>query len=478
MRQDTGSATYIPSEKSSTGLPTTSWPFSRGMTEGRLLPVSPVTGICYLNVKENDKAESRFREVLEGDSRWAGDARFYLGKIQMDKGHYDQASVYYKAAYESADNHERKIQSLYQLGWCYMRLTSFDKAAETFDALWDLDQTHNLSADSLYRAGTAFSYMEQWEESLVRFRKALEIIDYFNLREELLYQTAWSYFMLMKIEDAVSYLSELETEFPGSPLPADGLFRAAETFSERGETDAAIRSYQILYENYNDSPLAETALYRALSLSGDRTKKLRLISEFLGRYSGGDRALQTASQLADILESEELTDTDQKVLHDILDLELQNSERTVILLGQYSTILDQGDTLEKLNRLSGTSGIRAREVTKIQLYKGICYYNAGNNDEAKQLFDKVMEGDFPLWEPKLCFYTAVMLEESGEAKTAADEFLRLPYRYPGQKDWVEKALYRAAAAYRMSGDTKATAEPRRDFPKIPRIRVYTASSRR
>ena len=413
-------------------------------------------GICYLNVKENDKAETRFIEVLDGDSAWSEDARFYLGKIQMDKGHYEQAAKYYMAAYESSENHERKIQSLYQLGWSYMRLAAFDKAAEAFDKVWELDQTHNLSADSLYRAGTALSYREQWEESLVRYQKALEIIEYFSLREELLYQTAWSYFMLMKIEDAVSYLAELEKEFPGSPLPADGLFRAAESFTERGETDASIRSYRILYEKYNNSPLAETSLYRALSLSTDRKEKLNLINEFMERYTGGERALQAAAQLAQILEQDNRDDQESKIIDEILRLNLRNSERTVILLGQYYTQLDQGETLEKLNQLSGTSDIRPREVAKIQLYKGICHYNAGRADEARQLFEKVMDGDVPAFGAEALFFIASMHEDGGDPKSAADEFLRIQYRYPGQKSWVERALYRAALAYRKSGDMESS----------------------
>ncbi len=412
-------------------------------------------GICYLNVKENDKAEARFLDVLKGESAWSEDARFYLGKIQMDKGNYEQAAKYYKTAYESSENLERKIQSLYQLGWSYMRLASFDKAAHTFDTLWNLDQSHNLSADSLYRAGTALSYLEEWEESLVRYRKALEIIEYFSLREELLYQTAWSYFMLMKIEDAVSYLAELEKEFPGSPLPADGLFRAAESFTERGEIDASIRTYRILYENYNSSPLAETSLYRALSLSSDRREKLNLINEFMSRYTGSERALQAAGQLAAILEEGNTDEQERILIDEILRLNLQNSERTVILLAQYYTELDQGETLEKLNQLSGTSGIRPREVTKIQLYKGISHYNAGNPEDAAQFFDKVMDGDFAAYGAEALFYTASMLEDGGDAKSAADEFLRIQYRYPGQKSWVEKALYRAVLAYRMSGNMES-----------------------
>ena len=413
-------------------------------------------GICYLNVKENDKAEERFLDVLKGDSVWSEDARFYLGKIQMDKGHYEQAAKYYKASYEGAKNKERKIQSLYQLGWSYMRLASFEKAADAFDTVWELDKKHNLSADSLYRAGTALSYMEKWEDSLVRYRKALEIIEYFSLREELLYQTAWSYFMLMKIDDAVSYLEELEKEFPGSPLPADGLFRASESFMERGETDTAIRSYRILYEKYNASPLAETSLYRALSLSENRQEKLSLILEFMGRYSGSERALQTANQLAVILEEGDPDESINKIVDEILSLNLKNSERTVILLGRYYSRLDQGDTLDKLNSLSGTSGIRAREVTKIQLYKGICHYNAGRSDEAKLLFEKVMDGDFPSYGAESLFYIATMYEDAGESKTAADEFLRIQYRYPNQKAWAERALYRAALAYRKSGDRESS----------------------
>ncbi|MBF9015660.1 MULTISPECIES: tetratricopeptide repeat protein [unclassified Oceanispirochaeta] len=411
-------------------------------------------GICYLNVKDNDQAEPRFKELAEADppTLWTGDAFFYLGKIQMDRGHYKEATSYYKLAAENSEDTERKVQSLYQLGWSLMRTASFKEASDAFDKLYSIAPEHSLAGDSLYRSGTALSYLELWTESLERFTKALELIEYFTLREELLYQTAWSHFMLMNFDDALSYLKQLEKEFPTSPLPADGLFRAAEALTEKGETEAAVDAYISLYNEFTSSPLSETALYRALSLSMDNSEKLALMKEFLSLYSGNDRAFQTALQAASILQEGNLKENEKTLSSEILSLDLDGRERAVILLGQYYPLLKEKETLQKLNKLSALENLTNSEQEKINLYKGIWNYWAGNSLEAASAFDSIMSADISVYSAEAQYYTAKMLGDLKEWKKAGDAFLRIRYRYPDQQAWVERAVYDAALAYKKAGD--------------------------
>lgn len=414
-------------------------------------------GICYLNVKDNDLAEPRFRELAAADppTDWTGDAFFYLGKIQMDRGQYKEASTYYTLASESSQNTERKVQSLYQLGWSLMRTASFLEASAAFDKLYELAPDHSLAGDSLYRSGTALSYLELWPESLERFTEALKLIEFFTLREELLYQTAWSQFMLMNFEEALSYLKILEQEFPGSPLPADGLFRGAEALSEKGDIDEAVDAYITLYREFPGSPLSETALYRSLSLSRDSSERLALIKEFLSLYSGNDRALQTAVQTASILREGDLRENEEILLEDILSLNLSDRERTVILLGKYYNQLKDSATLEKLNQLSALDSLNSSELEMIRLYKGIWYYWAGMTSEASEIFDTIMKADISAYSAEAQYYKARILGDLSEWKQSGDAFLRIRYRYPDQQFWVELALYEAALAYKKAGDSES-----------------------
>jgi tetratricopeptide (TPR) repeat protein len=413
-------------------------------------------GICFLNSKDIDRAEKEFTELAETKkpTLWTGDANFYLGKIQMDKGSYKDAIGYFKTAVATSANSERKIQTLYQLGWCYMRMISFQEASDAFDALWNLDQNHPLSGDSLYRSGTALSYLELWDESLIRFKKALELVEYFSLREELLYQTAWSYFMLMNFDSAMDYLKQLEIEFPDSPLPADGLFRAAETLYEKGEKTAAVTAYIALYNEFVTSPLSETALYRALTLTENREEKLDLIKIFLNQYSGNDRSLQSVLQLEDML-NRGMIKPNQQQIQNILDLKLTNRERTIIQLGLLYTQLEMEESLQTLNDLSGLLDISPREQEQIKLYKGIAQYHAGNILQAGTLFSEVLKGDTSKFSAEAQFYKAKILQDQGEWKKAADAYLSIRYRYPDQEDWVLKSLFQAALSYNNAGDTES-----------------------
>ncbi|MDC7240218.1 MAG: tetratricopeptide repeat protein [Spirochaetales bacterium] len=419
-------------------------------------------GICYMNVKDTEQAEPIFEDLTEDDTDnpWRGDAYFYLGRINMDKGSYTKAAENYSLAAEYSSSTERRVQSLYQLGWSLMRTASFEEASAAFDRVYDIAPDHNLAGDSLYRSGTALSYMELWEESLERFTKALEIIKYFTLREELLYQTAWSHFMLMNFDDALSYIRMLESEFPGSPLAADGLFRAAEALTEKRENKMAVEAYLSLYREFPDSPLAETALYRALSQSENRDERMDLIREFLSRYSGSERAMQTSLQLAGILEKEDLSDSDKTIVDQILSLDLGDRERAVILLGSYYTLLKEEGTLDKLDELSSYTGLRQEELKKIELYKGIWNYWAGNIIEAREAFDGIIDGDISAYSAEAQFYTAKILGDQLQWREAGDAYLRIRYRYPDQEKWVIEALYEAAMAYKRAGDAESFSRTR------------------
>ncbi len=436
-------------------------------------------GICYMNVRENKAAEKQLQKVLDGhSSEWSGDAYFYLGKIQMDEGNYSKAASFYRNAALKSVKKERKIQALYQLGWSFMRLGSFQEAADSFDELWELDKTHDLAADSLYRGGMAYSYLEKWEESLFRYKKALEIIGFFNLREELLYQTAWSCFMLMRFDDALSYLKVLEKEFPGSPLPPDGIFRAAEAFGDKEDFSAALKAYILLYEEYPDNPLAETALFRAQNITTDMKTRLELMGKFFGTYPVSSRGEAMARQLQKLLRSGDLEGVEHKEVKAILKENLTEQERGIILLGLYYSQLDLEGTMEKLKALDAYSGLGNGEVIRIQLYKGICLARTGHPEQASPYFDGVLKSDFKDLAAEAQFWKARLYSEAGEWKKAADEYLRIPYRYPGEAQWVEQALFRAAEAYWFSGDResyeRSAGRLQKEFPESPWIESLKA----
>ena len=198
----------------------------------------------------------------------------------------------------------------------------------------------------------------------------------------------------------------------------------------------AVEAYLSLYREFPSSPLAETALYRALSQSEKQDEKMALIKEFLSRYTGSERAMQTSLQLADILEEGALSDAESQIVSGILDLELNDRERAVILLGSYYTKLRETETLNKLDQLSSFSGLRVEEIKKIELYRGIWNYWAGNISEARDAFNTVIDGDISAFSAEAQFYTARILGDQLQWREAGDAYLRIRYRYPDQEYWL------------------------------------------
>jgi TolA-binding protein len=411
------------------------------------------SGICSLNIQDTEEAIAIFTRITEeeGVDYWKGDSYFYLGQISMEQGNYYRSAEYFTLASEFSAN-GRRAESLYQLGWSQMRLARFTAAAASFDSLSSEFPENKLAGDSLYRAGIALSYLEEWEASLTRFMPALEIMENAQIREELLYQIAWSYFMMEDFSSAMEYLTSLQEEFPDSPLPPDGLYRAAEALQEKGKTSSAVYAYKQVYDLFPDNPLAETALIRALSFSENLLDSLVFAREYLSSNPSGDKAYEVAESIAAKIQREDPKDEGVKEIEHILALPLDNSVRAVFLLAQYSRLLEDENTIGKLEELESMEGLQEEEIQRISLYKGIYYYEMENGEQAERLFNNLLDGSFPAISAEAQFYLALMLEREELWQEAADAFLRIRYRYPGQTEWISRSLYKASLAYWQSGD--------------------------
>jgi TolA-binding protein len=428
------------------------------------------SGICSLNIRETGEAAALFNRVIEGDSSkvWTGDAYYYLGKIAMDEGNYYRASDNFSLAVKVSTTSARRAESLYQLGWSQLRLTRFEDAAVSFETLAADYPDHKLAGESLYRAGIALSYMEEWKASLERFIPALKMIEYASLREELLYQIAWSHFMMEDFPRAMEYLSELQNEFPDSPLPPDGLFRAAEALQERGSSEAAVFSYKQVFDLFPDSPLAETSLFRALSFTEDFRDSLKLMQEYLISFPSVEKAHLIARQIDYRIRQKALTQQEGELIQEILSLPLENSVRAVIQLAQYYGELDSKEIFPKLDELEALEGLREEDLKKIHLYRGIARFKQGESEKAAPLFESLLDDLYADTAAEAQFNLALILLDQEKWKEAADAFLRIRYRYPGQNEWISRGLYEASLAYMKASDFESfnrTAEMlQREYP--------------
>ena len=413
------------------------------------------SAICSLNLEDIEQAAGLFTALTEAEGKvyWKGDAYFYLGKIAMEKGSYREAADFYASAVETAAYAERKVDSLYQLGWSYLRLSRFEEASESFEKLAEEFPDHELAGESLYRSGIALSYKEDWKASLDRFLPALNVIDYPTLREELLYQISWSYFMLEEFDSAMAYLGELQKNYPDSPLPADGLFRAAEALQEAGKTAAAVYAYKRVFSLYPHAPLAESALFRALSFSSDLTEQFLLMKEYLLKFASPEKALVLADRIAGTLRVNELTEKQESLIAYILTLPVMaNAPAAVIELAYCYRKPGEGTVSTKLDKLAGYETLREKDRLMIDLCRALYSQAMGDSVTAEEIFRTLGECEESAIGAESLFHLALLQKNENFWKNAADAFLRIRYRYPEERGWVSRGLYEAALAYRKAED--------------------------
>ena len=420
-------------------------------------------GICSLNIGETDDAVRVFTSIIEteGSVYWKGDAYFYLGKISMDRGRYMDAASFYSSAADLASYPDRHAESLYQLGWSYMRLSQFRDASLSFDTLASSYPDNILAGDSLYRSGLALSYLEEWKSSLDRYLPALEKIDYASMREELLYQISWSHFMMEDFTAAMEYLQGLQNEFPDSPLPPDGLFRAAEVFMDKEKIESAVYAYQQLYYLFPENPLSETALFRALSFTGNLSEKFLLMNEYLTNYPSENTAKLIVRQLIEVLDDNSVNEKMIDQIRQIQDLPvIDDNGSDQIELALLSLSLKEVETLNKLNDMGLRDGMSDEIKHSISLYKGLHFYQNGDYTNAERFLKPLVDTASSDIAARAQFTLAGILLDQELWKNAADAFLRIRYRFPKEHSWISKGMYEAVTAYRQAGDNQSSERTR------------------
>ena len=420
------------------------------------------SGICSLNIGETEEAILIFTSLteIEGAVYWKGDAYYYLGKIAMEKGSYQEAASHYGNAADLAAYPERHTESLYQLAWSYMRLSRFEDASLYFDKLASSFPDHVLAGDSLYRSGLALSYLEEWTSSLERYLPALEVIEYASLREELLYQIAWSHFMLEEFSTAMDYLKELQKEFPDSPLPPDGLFRAADVFIDKGKTASAVYSYQQLYYLFPENPLSETSLFRALSFSTDLPEKFLLMKEYLTTFPSPDKAKRIARLIAGTLEDNPVDDRLIAQVKQIQDLPVMKENGAIdIELALFSLSLKEENTLNSLNDLGLRENLSEEVQLKISLYRGLHFYLNGDFENAEAFLKPLVGSAVDKIAAQAQYTLAQILYDQELWKNAADAFLRIRYRFPEEKSGLPEGCFRRSRPTGMQGISRVLTEP-------------------
>lgn len=214
------------------------WNCSSG-TNTSLLPADEHLAYAMKLYNEEDylKAIDEFQNIMlqYPGKEVADDAEYYLGMSYFNRGEYILAAYEFSKLIKNIPASEFVPVAQYQLAQSYYKLSP----------PYQLDQKYTEQAIDEFQA----------------------FIDFFPMNE--------------KVPEAEQKIQELNTKL------AEKTFKSAEIYQKMDYTTAAIEYYNIVVDNYHDTPYAPRALYNKIKLLLNKDREdeaLMSINSFLEKY--------------------------------------------------------------------------------------------------------------------------------------------------------------------------------------------------
>jgi TolA-binding protein len=415
-------------------------------------------------LKETEAALKVFEELASGGSAdWSDKARFRVGQIQAEAGHFAEAVAAFEALERDHPRSPLVPEARLRRAEALARLGQHAEAEALLRPLL-ADASPTLVTQAAYALGVAQLERGQTAEGLATLDAAYRRFPRAPLAPALLFQTAEAALRQGKPNDARARFLKLAETYPKDPWADDALYQAARLALQAHDFNAAKTQAAALVTRFPDSPLrAEARLIEARAAldAGQPKVAIALLQTMLtadkpspatteaARYTLGlaYRADGQADKAAEILDAlaktpSALTSTDAQFLVGQAHFEAKRFAAAIAPLEQYLAAKSNGDVADhalaylaqaraELGQTDAALATLGQLVNRFPKSKVLAptrlnlaetLYNAKQYDRAASLFRKAAETDDPKLQTRALSGLGWSLLQSGKPADAAAAF--------------------------------------------------------
>ena len=371
-------------------------------------------------------------------------AIYMMGEMALRQGEYGKAIGFFS---QISDQHELRMDAQYKIIWCQAQQKQDDTAVARAEKFLKEYPWGELAAKTHLIKGICLQRMKKFIEANQDYQIVLDQFGKSVHAEKALYLMGTSYFQNKQLAEIVTSLNSQLKIAPVSPSrwQAESYLWVAEAYYSLDQFDAAQRSYQLVVDNYKDTPkLAHAMLGVAASLAKQ------------GQYDEAAVAHERALAMAETLKSKEVK---RSVLMD--------TAQVLFTQKKYDKAMGYFD--EFVNRYPDDP-----LVPEALFQAGISFYRLEYYSEAVTRWQKLVN-NYPTnaLAPKALFEMAKTQFGLGKYDEAGKQFQLLLDKYP-QADNVKDARIQIAQCYYNQGQfelaTKRLQEFLNNYPKDPKAK--------
>lgn len=369
---------------------------------------------------------------------------YMLGEMALRQGEYGKAISFFS---QIADTHELRMDAQYKIIWCLSQQKQDETTVARAEQFLKEYPWGDLAAKTHLIKGICLQRMAKFREANQEYQIVVDQFGNSIFSEKAMYLMATAYFQNKQLAEIVTSLNSMLKLAPVSPTQwqADTYLWVAEAYFALNQYDAAGRTYQLVVDNYKDTPkLAHAMLGVASSLAK------------AGRYDEAAVAHEKALSMAESLKS-------QEVKRSVL------METAQVLFTQKKYDKAMGYFDEFANRYPDDP-----KVPEALYQAGVSYYRLEYYTEAMNRWGKVVKGHPQhTLAPEALYQIGKTLFGLGNYNEAATQLQLLIDKYP-QFSEAKAARVQIAQSYYNMGrfDLAATRlqEFLNNYPKDPKAK--------
>ncbi len=448
----------------------------------------------YYQQKDYTHAVRDYRVVIDkySDDKSKQDvvekSYFGLAWTYLKAGQPDLSIETFKTIKDRSDNKTVKISALVQIGDAYQDLNQFDKALDVYDQILG-DYPESPYTDYVqYHQGITLLKMDKIEAATLSFQslqtnfpqsKYLNDVNYYlavayfnkndwtqarkkigefiknaippnELLAEANYILGLSSYNLNDFAFAAEVFQKILKNFPEEPaVIRNAELNLAKCYYKSNKLDEAKNSLKLIALKYPDSEIAQEALILLGDYfleEGNYESAINYYKELVSKFPNSDKrfiayyemgeAYQAQKDYTSAIHSLQQVDTDK-------DPELTVKAKLAIA-EIFSKELNSQSSIDTYQSIINTSPAYKRDAL-VKLAD--VYLSMKNNDKAIETLQKALAADPGSSEttaPKIQFLMADTYETMNNKEKALENYLKVSYLYPDDKEWVIKSYLRAA----------------------------------
>ncbi|MGE0267212.1 MAG: tetratricopeptide repeat protein [Candidatus Omnitrophota bacterium] len=411
-------------------------------TDNKTVKISALTqiGDAYQDVGELEKAIQVYDQILMDypESQYADYVQYRQGIALLKKDKIDAATLSFHSLRSNFPNSKYLADVNYYLAVAYFKKNNWTLAKhQILEFLENITPQNDLNSESLYILGLSQFNLKEYENAIETFKK---IIKNYPLKKDILRTAeigiAKSFYENKQTEEAIKYFKQIIVKYPDSEETQESLIWLGDHFLEQAQYQTAIDYYQQFVNSFPGSNSLALVYYEL----GQSYTALEQYEQALGMFNkiteNHEKEIYVKARLAiaDIFSR----DLDPKAALDTYENVITSSPE--FKRDAYVKIADVYRTNKDFS--SAIAALQQAIAAKMDqsLYK---------NSEIQ-------------------FKIADTYQLLNQSTKAIDEYMKIPYLYPDDKNWVVKAYLRIG---RMFEDDEKWEEAIQAYQKVVELKT-------